>query len=177
MKYLLVCVFFVCFVCGCAGAIQPYILYSDAGVSPEDIVVLTSKNNAEVKELVCQKIGSSAGQLISMAVVKSVDGETGDSTLPYMGQVFNSGFNCQFEIQLMPGKHQLVVLPNCYLASGRDSVPMTINALAGHHYFIGNILEILQVPSLGVRGKYRWRPFIVDMTTNEMVSLYPFISH
>jgi hypothetical protein len=160
---------------GCAAA-APYQLYQST-----DAAVLTSKSDAAVRGLVQDKLDvpfSFGGPSLSEALVVSVDGEIGKSTMPYIGRTFNSAVNGQFTIHVSPGKHTMVLLPNYHLANPKDTVDVEIQAQAGHEYFIGCVLDITKNPVTIagfylVRGQYRWVPVVVDKT--EMKLIYPFI--
>ncbi len=160
---------------GCAGG-APYQLYT----SP-DAAVLTSKSDAAIKGLIQDQLDvkfAFGGISLSYALVTQIDNETGKSVMPYMGRTFNSSVSGHFAVNVSPGKHHLVLLPNYHLANPNDTVDVEIAAQAGHEYFIGCVLDITKQPvSVAgfyvIRGQYRWVPVVVDKT--EMKIIHPVI--
>jgi hypothetical protein len=170
----------ICFLCiillsGCAGS-APYALYQ----SP-DAAILTSRSDSAVKGLIGDKLDikfSFGGISLSYALMTQVDGEAGKSVMPYMGRTFNSSVSGQFAVNVSPGKHHLVLLPNYHLANPNDTVDVEIETKAGHEYFIGCVLDVSKQPvSVAgfyvTRGQYRWVPVVVDKT--EMKLIHPVI--
>jgi hypothetical protein len=140
-----------------ACTITPQIMYSGAPKPEDQIVVLTSNFTAETRNLVLNDFGGVSH--LREAMIFSIDKVAGKLSYGEYRNTFNDG---GFNIHLEEGEHTLVVSSNIAGAINPPRIPITFNAVRGHKYFVGQLLETENL-------RYKFTPLIIDVTSNKRI--------
>lgn len=98
---------------------------------------------------------------VSGAVVVALNGRPGPNRHFDSAGSYNSTWDGSFSLTARPGRIHLATKPLHYQIPGNMGDIYDFNASAGHHYFVGYIVE--------EQGGFRWVPVVYDKTRDNVV--------
>ena len=152
---------FAFFLTACAS-MSPTLLYEGPKKPADQIAVLTSSEAPATAALLKAAFGNTPG--VRASTLHMVDGKPGPNSYGPYSQVYNSTWDWSLRVQILPGQHSLVVMPNHHRDLSTPKVQVDFTAVAGHEYLVTQILETSGL-------SYRWYAVLVDQTANTL--LYP----
>lgn len=100
---------------------------------------------------------------VSGAIVVAVNGQAGSNRYFDSQGSYNSAWDASFSLTRSPGRMRMITKPNHYQIPGNMGDSYDFKAEAGHHYFVGYVVQEL--------GEFRWVPVVYDKTAEKVVRL------
>jgi hypothetical protein len=137
-------------------------MYEGAPRAPAQVALIVTQMTPSTAKLLKGAFGSTPH--LRAASLHAVDGREGTTTFGGYKNIYNNDWDWSLKVEVLPGQHALVVMPNHYMDESRPKASFEFTAKPGHQYFLGQIMETQGL-------SYEWTPVLVDQTDNVLV--YP----